>query len=560
MVKGDKKEEVVENDIFALFDEARAGEKDKSDENSDEIYFTQEAETGKKNDGKSEVETVSEEEFSTLENENEQPDLFSKENQIENEAEFVSDNRHWERLLSNVKAEKEEFELTQSYESARDKIQWSAFLILQLFGKVAYLTASQTNRFLEAWKTNIDDQIEFKPNILQTLISRNWIEKIEKPLEFRKGALKGKKLSPFYLTAKGYSYLKRIDPATARLARFGKPKPKMIERLRHEILISEVYIHLFEKGNYVIFIVPEEELRRERLELFWKQKIGFNAPKHSSQSIGDFRIFYFDKDENAVVSRDGEVAVRYTRDQILNKIGDLWWFCYDVTEAEKIEYITGQKATILTDRLFDVVKKREEKGIESPNKTDQTLNKWIEYLGGITIQTAAYLAKVHYNTATRNLRKRTDLTPKYTWLQPGKGNGRGIKLFFKELLLTDSSASHLSLVKNMTIQYLYEKGFDVLLENENIYGIDRKENKKYLLIFDADYYRVGDNWTDIIEEKRKIIEQSRKKNEDVIFAVGENGNAHVYRKRIENCKIISLSEHEFTFQNLGLSTNARKKT
>lgn len=478
----------------------------------------------------------------------EQPALFSvDENGFTDELTSRAEIR-WNNIIEDLMREKRVFEISQSYLTARERVSWETFLVLQLFGKVAYLTGGQVLRFLEAWRGGIDPEINFKPSILQNLISRGWVERIEQPLEFRKGVLKGRTIQPFYLTVKGFKYLQKEDVVTARLARFGKPKPKMQERLRHEVLISEVYVHLFEQGHYVVVILPEEELRRERIQSFWRQKTGREMPGISYRGIGDFRILYFDREQNKIISRDGEVAVRYTRNQILEKSGDLWWFCYDVVEAEKIEYITGQKPTVLTEKIFGSAPKRERKSTKPEGEKEKLLREWSEVLGGLTIQAAAYLAGVHYNTAKKMLDSRDDLKAKFTWLQPGSGAGRGTKLFVKDRTASDSTAHHLTLVKNMAIQYLYENGFEVRRKGSEFKAYDRKEKAEYALVFDAGYYRMGDNWTEIIEDKRREIERAEAQGARAIFAVGEAGNAEVYRKRLPQCTIISLSEYEFSYR------------
>ena len=174
----------------------------------------------------------------------------------------------------------------------------------------------------------------------------------------------------------------------ANLARFGKPVGKLRERLPHESLISEVYVHLTEQGHYVYWILSEENLRREAVKEFWRLNV---------------------------------------------KKRDVMWFCYDHKEAGKIEFLTGQKAMILSENIFksgELDKESVDSGaktsaknplsamknetaagaageIETPSlmKNQSLIEKWLSHPGGLTAQTAAFVGGIHYLTArARNLK------------------------------------------------------------------------------------------------------------------------------------------------------------
>lgn len=156
------------------------------------------------------------------------------------------------------------------------------------------------------------------------------------------------------------------------------------------------------------------------------------------------------------VERDGEVAVRYTREQILGKFGEIDWYSCDETEAAKIELLIGRKATILTKNIFPArkIRKRSQELEEKKTKNEDKYDYWLNILGGLTSQTATILAGVHYNTANKYLQKRADLSSAYTRILLGETSGRGIKLYFQDQKL-DNLSRHSILIYNAVIHFCY---------------------------------------------------------------------------------------------------------
>lgn len=455
----------------------------------------------------------------------------------------------WQQILEKLDEEKKFFYVNREFEREKIKVEinWEMYKLLELFGRVGYLTNGQALRYLTAWQRFFDSEIRFGKQILKMMVMRGLIEKLHFPLKFHTGVLKGKSLEPYYLTTKGYNLLKLFDDKIAALARFGTPKPGMAARLRHELMISEVYLHLTEQSHYVVAILTEEELRRRRYRDILQSLMNGRVPDNRYQAIGDFRIFYFDRDQAQYVVRNGEVAVRYTREQILSKAGDFWWFCYDVVEARKIEYLTNRKATILTDKIFG--KERNKKYIKkySKGKNAEVLEEWYRVLNGFTIQAAAYLANVHYLTARKILDNSPNLRSNYHVLTPGSGAGRGIKLYLKEELTDDLEAVQETLTKNLLLHYLGQNNYRGFIEDDQIKTNYGKERLKTTVLFDGSFWQTED----LLELKRekfsRMIEEIFSRGEQVLFAVLETQYEFFYKEVFPNVTVINLSECNFTY-------------
>ena len=433
----------------------------------------------------------------------------------------------------------------------KDYYPYEQFVILQLIAKVSYLTRSQTLRFLDAWQKFFEPDVTLNENILRHLSKRGWIEQIKTPLEFKKGKLKGKKVQPFYLTAQGRKVLSKCSPDLAEAARFGEPKAKMVERLRHELLISEVFVHLVEQKNYVYWIMTDEDLRREQVKRFIERtRLRLLGKRLSSErgSIGDFRICYYDAEIKDMLVRDGEVAVRYTGDQILSKDKNLWWFCYDEKEAKKIKFLTGEKATVLDVNHLTEYKVRGAKARIGKQKNAGLMAKWLDFMGGLTIQTAAIIGDVHYNTANNYLQSRTELAATYETLEPGMGLGRGVRLYVKEELTRDETAHQRCFVMNQTIHALYELGYRMRLEGEEIKAEHEKRETVFRLSFDAEYYNpvIGEDGT--LDKLQEEIKRAADEKEEIILGVGNGGNFDSYQAAFPQLVCINLKNHRFKYR------------
>lgn len=430
--------------------------------------------------------------------------------------------------------------------SRNERIPYEYFLVLRLLGNISYATRRQVLRYLGAWRNYFQWHIDFSEFILRSMAIRGLVAQVKKPVMFKKGVLKGKSIKPYYLTAKGKMILDNCEQMYVDKARFGEPNAKMMERLRHEVLISEVYIHHIEQGNYVYWIMNDEDLRREKNRRLM-QNIPWKKLAEEKKSIGDFRLRYYDRTANEPVSCDGEVAVRYTAEQILNKGRGLKWYCYDEREAEKINFLTREKATILDKEVLcdeDNPYKSYQKG---KRKCPETILKWLDILGGLTIQTAAILGNIHYKTAVRYL-KSLELQMSYTSLMPGMRLGRGVKFFSKGEIKVDDKLFRDSFALNNAIQAMHERGCKIHFQNGYVRAEDGKKRVNYRLYCDSQFYNPRMKFDDTKDKMKEKIYEATLKGENLLICISDAENHNVYSVICPDTEIFILSEHQYKYE------------
>ena len=329
-----------------------------------------------------------------------------------------------EELLREIKRKRDYVEFEQKFERPRHRLSWEMFLVMQLAGRVAYLTKGQMLRYLLAWKKHFEPDIKADFGVIQTLIRKKWLTRTSKPIIFSRGNLKGKSVFPYVMTRGGRQAFGRHDVETANLARIGEPEGKMFDRLEHELLISEVYVHLIEEGNYVYWFVSEENMRREIVQNVWRQWRKREDMTLTDLRLGDFKICYFEPASGRVRMREEEIAVRYKREQIMLKSDDLRWFCYSESEADKVKLLKNKDVVVMTDNLYREVtrltlgKQKEKSG---GKKRDHLVAQWARALGGLTIVTGTILTGLSYRRLSEKLNQMPELRKYSMTFEPGIG-------------------------------------------------------------------------------------------------------------------------------------------
>lgn len=451
-----------------------------------------------------------------------------------------------DEIAAEIKEKRAYVEFEQQFETERQQMTWEMFLVMQLIGRVAYLTKGQMLRYLAGWKQHFEKEIKADMGVIQTLIRKKWISRTSRPIDFSRGDLNGHKIYPYIMTRSGRMAFGRYDVETANLARVGEPEGKMFDRLEHELLISEVYVHLIEQGNFIYWFMSEENMRREIVQNIWKMWRKREDMTLTNNRLGDFKICYFDKQSGRVEMREGEIAVRYKRGQIMLKSDDLWWFCYSEAEAEKIKLITKKSAVVLTDKLYrevvcPVIDKRKEKGDKKRN--DVQTEKWVRALGGLTVETGALLIGVKYLTMWRRLKKAEHLKVFLTAFQPGAGAGRPISFYVMPEILDTPEKRRAAFILNLGVEVLVKKGFSVHVKETFISVYNEKKGEAFQLVADETFFSTDAEWTELVPAITEKIERGKKKNMKTILLVADEYNIYHYYSSFPNEVILNLNEH-----------------
>lgn len=153
----------------------------------------------------------------------------------------------------------------------------------------------------------------------------------------------------WYLTAKGLAKIRIIDEYFARYASPGLPCGRKIERIPHELVVTESFLKLTEK-QIVCDFIPERELKsrlvRRRYEMR-RQGINPNWQKETSgEETGDFRAILISKndDKSGSFEIEGEAAINYRGSQIEAKPDKMVWFVTSKRQKEMVVATKQQKA------------------------------------------------------------------------------------------------------------------------------------------------------------------------------------------------------------------------
>lgn len=155
----------------------------------------------------------------------------------------------------------------------------------------------------------------------------------------------GGSTNAWYLTAKGLAKIRIIDEYFARYSAPGLPCGRKIERIPHELVVTESFLKLVER-QIVCDFIPERELKsrlvKRRYDLR-RQGVDPNLQKETSgEETGDFRAVLLPKtDENAAKFEiEGEAAINYRRSQIEAKPDKMLWF---VTSQRQKDMVVATK-------------------------------------------------------------------------------------------------------------------------------------------------------------------------------------------------------------------------
>jgi hypothetical protein len=468
---------------------------------------------------------------------------------------MIEENRDsiWEEFTIIAEQSNERrFRDCRVYHNISNEITWEMFLLIRLLGKTMYATPGQMNRFLEAWKKHIQPRINFSKETLKNLTRKNLIIRIPQKIKFTKGKLRGKEVSVYHLTRKGALLLTKFEDLHKDLEekeytnylRTNEPKGENFYRLKHEILIAEAFLTIFEGGDYVYSLKHEHQLRAEFLK---SKNFRVNAKplEFQMQSLPDFEIEYYDRSSRQIFVRKGEVAVKYSRRQIHTKTNADWWLCYDEREAEKIENTNGQKADILGEELYkEVVKQSGNKTIHQFQNLEIYRRK-VEEIGAVTIKFAVLLWGKCEKTVTTNLTKleaEGTLTKYRLSLIPGESRGRGYSIYVTKKFIESGKDERKAFVKIQAILKSVENDYE-LADEKKLLLREKKSAKIFTVIADSSsQFDSVTRWENFAKHNQ-IVEKNKVNKLETIFAVRNSDAAVFYKMNLPLVRVVDISEN-----------------
>lgn len=333
----------------------------------------------------------------------------------------------------------------------------------------------------------------------------------------------------WYLTEKGLAKTKIIDEYFTRYAVAGLPCGKRIERIPHEMVVTESFLKLVER-QIVCDFIPERILKSQimqRRHELRRQGINPDFQKETSgEETGDFKAVLLPKnDENAArFVVEGEAAIGYRGSQIASKPDKMLWF---VTSKQQKEMVIETKK----DRIRQVwivgsvclpfentVSKKEFKKTISPLSGRGKLEKRIkEFLrtrvGAYTGRAVAGVLNEDFGNISRilsNLAMRDIIESEEIKLTPTKYKGRPNKLYWHtdndEKINRTRNQFVKSLVISEAITFFTDKKYRMktYTEASRILSFEPLEKQKY-----ADLRVVIESPDVSIDELRKKIEAAK---------------------------------------------------
>lgn len=375
-------------------------------------------------------------------------------------------------------------------------------------------TAGQAARYLYSSKVN---EAEVG---LDTLVSRKRyvgkIGPIKLPRQFGEAAKA--ETYVYYLTQKGLDALVRIAPQFARHAKAGRPMGANVNRLPHELLITEAWLWQIREQREVLEFVPETELKRALVKRRTAVTGGSVGTATLNEATGDFKIHVRDRAGSADWWIEGEAAVRYSPSQIKAKPDRMDWFVCDNRVAQLIETQKGIRPYILGDvRIPNLHEPPKAKTSGRPAPTREAILTAIKTLGGaITATCAQAMVGSPRNYASHVLKMLADagrLQIHKTSILLGVDEGRPISLYADPDLIIRRATdiAHHTWVTQFVID-AWRKGFEVeRCDSKGVLHLQAEDNPaiKLTAIVDSPSITVGDFYARLEAIAPSLSERSR---------------------------------------------------
>lgn len=254
----------------------------------------------------------------------------------------------------------------------------------------------------------------------------------------------------WYLTAKGLAKIRIIDEYFARYSSPGLPCGRKIERIPHELVVTESFLKLVER-QVVCDFIPERilksrlvkrryELRRQGVNPNWQAET-------AGEETGDFRAVLLPKDDEKAVSFEieGEAAINYRGSQIEAKPDRMVWFVTSKRQKEMVVatkqqqmkqvWIVGDvRAPFSVEPVEKITKKKKNTGAVGRSKLEKRVKELLQSrpeamtgkaIAGILDEDRGNISRVLKSLTIKGIVEYDEIK-----LTPAKGVGRPNKLFW----------------------------------------------------------------------------------------------------------------------------------
>lgn len=153
-----------------------------------------------------------------------------------------------------------------------------------------------------------------------------------------------------YLTRKGTGEIRPLMESENHFVRWDEPEGIEYDRIFHNLMVGETFLRIAAKHKIIDFrnedYIKALKYREEKV----KTRFGGEIDDDAINSMGDFRLTY-ELENGEKITREFEIIVRYSRDQLLKKPQFVRYVTCSKQQAEMIELTTGQKPLVFSEIL-----------------------------------------------------------------------------------------------------------------------------------------------------------------------------------------------------------------
>ncbi len=231
----------------------------------------------------------------------------------------------------------------------RSTDEWLAYSLLDDLANLRIMTAGQLARWIK--NSDRSKNSEEVSAFITELFRHRLIEKttlkipVMQSKRIREGEYDTQEVSIIYLTEQCRSVLE--DSHSGRFARYGCPDGVRLDRVYHDLLITEAILTL--AAQYRIYWIKCEDMLKSELSM---------TANAGSRSVPDFRVWLEKRDENGQIilfdAVDGEVIVQSDMEQVAAKPKDVLFFTQNLRAADMIKTTTGKSAFLLSNPALPI--------------------------------------------------------------------------------------------------------------------------------------------------------------------------------------------------------------
>lgn len=356
-----------------------------------------------------------------------------------------------------------------------------------------------------------------------------------------------------YLTGKGAGEIRPLMQSENHFVQWGEPEGIKYDRIFHNLIVGETFLRFDAKHKIIDFknedYIKGLKYREEKVN----NRFGGESDNDAINSMGDFRLTYETENEKKM-TREFEIIVRYSRDQILKKPEFVTYVACSKQQAEMIELATGQKPLVISEVLSplsaaEIIKerKRKSKKREAPEKVEADILSTLELSGGGA--TKECLQRIH-SLPESTLRARLESLTKAGKIVKDKsalimGTSRGANVSFYSLTgcKLDARRKSVLTIRSYAVLYLYQKDYRLLGQVKGYSNLFRVKTGGQVLkimsdYFDDEHIRRVDMYNSYI---CGILRSAKEENAKFLLATNIRERADCYKNLLGEENVLDLS-------------------